>query len=101
MKPITIHPDAGAEIIEAVRFYESHSPRLGAALLDEIQAAFAGISEHPEAYQLIGKWVRRKPLWQFPYNMIYAVYPDRIRIVAFAHQKRHPFYWRKRLKTAI
>ncbi|MHC1726026.1 MAG: hypothetical protein AB9866_08490 [Syntrophobacteraceae bacterium] len=31
--------------------------------------------------------------------LIYAVNPERIRIVAFAHQKRRPFYWRKRLKN--
>ncbi len=28
---------------------------------------------------------------------IYAVYPENIRVLAFAHQKQRPFYWRKRL----
>jgi hypothetical protein len=32
-----------------------------------------------------------------PIHLIYAVYPEKIRIVAFAHQKRRPFYWQKRL----
>lgn len=101
MKPITFHPDADAEVTEAAQFYEARSPGLGWALIEEVQRSLAQIAATPEAYQQIGKRVRRKPLWRFPYNLIYAMYPDRIRIVAFAHQKRRPFYWRKRLKDTI
>ena len=96
MKPITFHPDAEAEVTEAVRYYEGRSPGLGSDLLSEIERALRLISRHPEACQRVGRRARRKPLWRFPYNLIYAVYPDRIRVVAFAHQKRRPFYWRKR-----
>jgi plasmid stabilization system protein ParE len=98
MKLITFHLDADAEVTEAAQFYEARSPGLGSALLEEVQRSLAQIVTTPEAYQQIGRRVRRKPLWWFPYNLIYAIYPDRIRIVAFAHQKRRPFYWRKRLK---
>jgi plasmid stabilization system protein ParE len=99
MKLITLHPDADAEITEAARYYESRQPGLGTDLLGEVEQAFDYISTNPEASQKIGRRVRRKPLWRFPYNLVYAVYPERIRIVAFAHQKRRPFYWRKRLKN--
>lgn len=98
MKLITFHPDTDAEVTEAVQFYEARSPGLGWALIEEVQRSLAQIVATPDAYQQIGRRVRRKPLWRFPYNLIYAIYPDRIRIVAFAHQKRRPFYWRKRLK---
>jgi plasmid stabilization system protein ParE len=99
MKPITLHPNADTEITEAARYYESRQPGLGADLLGEVEQAFDFISTTPEASQKIGRRVRRKPLWRFPYNLVYAVYADRLRIVAFAHQKRRPFYWRKRLKN--
>lgn len=98
MKPITLHPDADDEFTEAVRYYEMHEPGLGLDMLGEVKAALNQISATPEAWQRIGRRVRRKPLWRFPYNLIYETYPERIRIVAFAHQKRRPFYWRKRLK---
>ena len=100
MKLITFHSEADAEVNEAAQFYETRSPGLGSALLDEVQRSLDQMATTPEAYQQIGRRVRRKPLWRFPYNLVYAVYPDRIRIVAFAHQKRRPFYWRKRLKDA-
>ena len=98
MKPITFHPDAEAEINEAARYYEDRSPGLGSELLGEVERALGLISRNPEACQRVGRRARRRSLWRFPYNLIYAVYPDRIRIVAFAHQKRRPFYWRKRQK---
>lgn len=98
MKPITFHPDADAEVTEAAQFYEARSPGLGSGLLEEVQRSLAQVVTRPEAHQRIGRRVWRKPLWRFPYNLIYAIYADRIRIVAFAHQKPRPFYWRKRLK---
>jgi hypothetical protein len=98
VKLIIFHPDADGEVTEAVQYYEVRSPGLGAELLGEVERALGQISAHPEACQRIGRRVRRKPLWRFPYNLVYATYPDRIRVVAFAHQKRRPLYWQKRLK---
>ncbi|MBF0502389.1 MAG: type II toxin-antitoxin system RelE/ParE family toxin [Candidatus Riflebacteria bacterium] len=93
---IGFHPDADAEVTEAARYYELRVPGLGADLLNEIDQALDQIMLNPESSPLIGRRVRRKYLWRFPYNLIYAILPDRIRIVACAHQKRRPFYWRKR-----
>jgi toxin ParE1/3/4 len=100
VKRITFHPDADAEFTEAVRYYELRQPGLGLDLLSEVESALNQILASPEASQKIANRVRRKPLWRFPYNLLYAVNPDRIRIVAFAHQKRRPYYWRKRIKEA-
>jgi hypothetical protein len=98
VKLIGFHPDADVEITEAAQYYEERLAGLGSDLLGEVERALEQILTNPEASQRIARRVRRKPLWRFPYNLIYAVYPDRIRIVACAHQKRRPFYWRKRLK---
>ena len=98
MKLIGFHPDADAEVTEAARYYEVRKSGLGSDLIGEVERALDQILTNPEASQRIGRRVRRKSLWRFPYNLIYAVYPDRIRILACAHQKRRPFYWRKRLK---
>ena len=98
MKALTFHPDADDEISEAAQYYEVRKDGLGSDFLGEVEQGLNQISTNPEASQRIGRRVRRKPLWRFPFNLIYAVYPDRIRIVACAHQKRRPFYWRKRLR---
>ena len=101
MRPIILHPDVDAEITETARYYESRVPGLGSDMLDELEKALDQISANPEAWQRIGRKVRKKSLWRFPYNLIYEAYHERILIVAFAHQKRRPFYWRKRLKNTI
>lgn len=98
MKLIGFHPDADAEVTEAAQYYEVRKSGLGSDLLVEVERALGQILTNPEASQRIGRRLRRKSLWRFPFNLIYAVNPDRIRILACAHQKRRPFYWRKRLK---
>ena len=35
---------------------------------------------------------------EFPYALIYVERPDRIMVLAVAHFKRRPDYWRERLK---
>jgi plasmid stabilization system protein ParE len=99
VKLLTLHPDADAELIEAARYYELRQPGLGSDLLEEVERALDQILTYPEASQKIGRRVQRKPLWRFPYNLVYAIYPERIRLVAFAHQKRRPYYWQSRLKN--
>jgi toxin ParE1/3/4 len=101
MKLITFHPEAEKEVTEAAQFYEARSAGLGLTLMEEVQRSLALIEKAPDASPKIGKRVRKKSLWRFPYNVVYAVYPDRIRIVAFAHQKRRPFYWSRRLRAMI
>jgi plasmid stabilization system protein ParE len=93
---LSIHEVAEAEINEAADFYDIESPGLGSVFIDEIQRAIGSISEFPEAAPLVRGRVRKRPIPKFPYSMVYSVRPDEIRILAVAHQKRRPFYWRGR-----
>ncbi|HIJ82552.1 MAG TPA: type II toxin-antitoxin system RelE/ParE family toxin, partial [Desulfuromonadales bacterium] len=70
---------------------------LGQALIDELEKSVSEILEYPEAFELVSKNLRRKVLRRFPYGLIYAIGSDRIRILAIAHHKRRPEYWRYRL----
>ncbi len=93
---LVIHEAAEAEINEAADFYDSRSPGLGTAFIDEIERGIRSISEFPEATPLIRVRVRKKIVARFPYSLIYSVRPDVIRILAVAHHKRRPFYWHHR-----
>ena len=44
-------------------------------------------------------FVRRWILPRLPYSIIYDDRPDGLVVLAFAHHKQRPGYWRKRLKT--
>jgi plasmid stabilization system protein ParE len=92
----SIHEAAESEINEAADFYDLENPGLGAVFIDEIQRGIERISQFPEAAPLMGGRIRRQALFKFPYSLIYSVRPDEIRLLAVAHQKRRPFYWRGR-----
>ena len=97
MKNATFHEDADAEMIEAAKFYEERSSGLGFSFLAAVEDAVTQIRDNPKAYPLLGGDIRRKLVKRFPYGLIFAEEHDRIRIVAIAHLKRRPEYWRYRL----
>jgi plasmid stabilization system protein ParE len=94
--PITFHEAAALEVIEAAGFYERECPGLGATFLDEVQTALRTLGEFPEGAPLLRGRLRRKVLLRFPYILMYSVRAGQIRILAVAHEKRRPFYWRER-----
>jgi hypothetical protein len=44
--------------------------------------------------------IRRRGVRSFPYGVIYVVKNDELVVVAYAHERRRPGYWRGRLATA-
>lgn len=95
-RPIEIHELAEIEVEEAAAFYDMQSPGLGGAFIDEFQGAIERIAEFPHAGPLTRGRVRKRFLNRFPFSVTYSVKPEKIRILAVAHQKRRPFYWRWR-----
>jgi plasmid stabilization system protein ParE len=93
---LSIHEAAEAEINEAADFYDLRNPGLGGVFLNEIQRAIERISGLPDAAPLLRGRVRQRTVYKFPYSLIYSVRTNEIRILAVAHQKRRPFYWRGR-----
>lgn len=94
---ISFHEAAEREIIDAVSFFQSERPGLGGTLIDEIERAIHQILKYPHSCQLVNRAVRRKVLRRFPYDIMYSVKPETIRILAIASQRRRPFYWRGRI----
>lgn len=88
---------AEEEMTEASVFYEAATSGLGAGFLDEVQRVINILREHPELGQPVGRGLRRALLHRFPFNLIYSVEVHSILIVAVAHQRRRPDYWRDRI----
>jgi plasmid stabilization system protein ParE len=91
------HPDAETELIEAAQFYEKRVPQLGAQFLEAADHALTTIVDAPDRWRVIEADVRRYSMRRFPYFIYYRVLPEHLRILAFAHHRRHPDYWRERL----
>jgi plasmid stabilization system protein ParE len=90
------HPDAEAELEDASLFYESRMPGLGKSFAAEVRRTIYLIREFPDAGSPIGHTRRRVLVARFPYSVVYRRDPDSVVIVALAHQRRRPGYWRQR-----
>jgi plasmid stabilization system protein ParE len=96
MKSFSLNEDAIAELYEAGVHYESEREGLGIQFVTAVREDIDFICQFPEAMQRIRRDVRRKVMSRFPYNIIYKILPDKIRVLAVAHQKRRPLYWANR-----
>lgn len=88
---------AEEEMTEASVFYEAATSGLGAGFLGEVQRVVNILREHPELGQPVGRGLRRALLHRFPFSLIYSVEVDAVLIVAVAHQRRRPEYWKNRI----
>lgn len=95
---LRIHSLASLELTEAVRWYESKRAGLGGELLDEFSASIDRLTLNPEAGNHISadQRTRRVLVTRFPYQVVYRVRPGEIVVVALAHLKRRPGYWKHR-----
>jgi toxin ParE1/3/4 len=91
--------DAAAdELTAGVRWYESQRLGLGADLFDAVSATIERIEQQPEigATAQDDRRTRRALVERFPYQVVYRLDQDEILIVAIAHLKRRPGYWKHR-----
>jgi plasmid stabilization system protein ParE len=89
-------PEAAAELLEAVDWYQARGAGLGAEFLRSLDAALAAIQRNPLAYPVVSGGARRAMMRRFPYSVIYEPSGDEILIVACIHGRRDPQRWQKR-----
>jgi len=91
---------ARVELEQAVEWYEEKQPGLGEDFLSEVERSLDLISANPAAWP---GWpdeprARRFVMRRFPYLIAYRTVGDDTIVVAFAHARRRPGYWRGRLE---
>ena len=89
-------PLARDELNEAASFFEGRVSGLGAAFLDDVDRSIEMLRESPRIGAAVGRTVRKLLLRRFPYSIIYALRGEEVVIVAVAHQRKRPGYWRRR-----
>ena len=100
MKRLRDHPSVGRELAAARDWYEKAQPGLGLELVLEIDRVLQLVTTdalptlpHPAISE-----VRRVMLKRFPYWLVLLEREEEIVLVAVAHMKRRPDYWRTRLR---
>jgi len=93
---VSFHEAAGIEINEAASFYHLEHASLGESFIAEIERAVSHICDYPESCQVIGGRVRRMIVRKFPYSVVYSFVDNHVRVLAVAHHRRRPYYWKDR-----
>ncbi len=84
-KPLIVHRLADREAADATDHYGGIDPRLSVRFIDELAAALADVAGD-----------RRRWLDTFPYAVVYRDTAAVWLVLAVAHGKRRPGYWRRR-----
>lgn len=96
------HPAAREELDAAGGRYDERLPGLSLEFFDAVEDAISLIVERPDAWQqsgtVAGREVRRFVMRRFPFAVVYYVVDDIVRIVAVAHGRQKPGYWRVRTR---
>lgn len=97
-----IHPSAQEEYDEALIYFSGIDERLVIAFETCYQEYRYAIMANPSLYNLRQHGTRRVNLLpRFgEYYIAYMIWQEKIVILAVAHAKRRPFYWRERVSEA-
>jgi plasmid stabilization system protein ParE len=87
---------ASTEIEEAFEWYLDRSVRAAHGFLREIDTGLSLIAQNPGLWSPYEAGTRRYLLSKYPYSIIYRVQGELIQVIAVAHHKRRPEYWRER-----
>jgi plasmid stabilization system protein ParE len=93
---VEFHPEALNELLAAQEWYAERAEGLGDAFAAELERAVDLISEQPLAWPLFEGEIRKFVVRRFPFSVFYRSMESAIQILAVAHAKRKPGYWKGR-----
>ena len=95
MNAIGFHPEAAEELEASVIWYSNRSPVAARRFVEEVEHALQEIVRAPTLWPRYDQ-ARRFVLRRYPYSVIYQERSGLIEVLAVAHAKRRPGYWKHR-----
>ena len=104
MKRLRIIEAARAEFRQATAWYRERDPRVADRFAEEARKTLHLIEQFPQIGGLVtrigDRIARRMPIHSFPYSVVFVDLGDTLEVVAFAHYRRRPGYFVKRLRRS-
>ena len=93
--------EAIEEAREAREWYEERSTAAAASFMGELDRALEQIQQYPALGAPYIAGTRRVLFLRFPFFLVYRLReePPEIQVVAVAHGKRRPGYWKYRIRN--
>ena len=102
MRRLEIVREAELELAEAVTWYRDRDPRVAERFAGEVRQSLQLIETFPQIGSRVpgidDKSVRQMPVHNFPYYVVFVEMDETLEVVAFAHNRRRPGYFVKRLR---
>lgn len=96
MANIIFHAAAAVDYEDAYAWYYGRSEQAAEAFEEAIAQALQKIRQQPEQGLPFGRLHRCIMVKRFPYHIVYRIDRDPILVVAVAHGRRRPRYWKNR-----
>jgi len=93
---LEFHPAAVEEARAARQWYQDRSPAAADAFIAELDAALERIADAPERFPVYLHGTRRYLLHRFPYIVVFRRTQSAVHVIAVAHGRRRPGYWKGR-----
>lgn len=93
---VEFHPAAADEFAAAVEYYEEALPGLGRRLRDKLRETIDLAVAHPDAGNRRRFEMRHLIVSGFPHDVVYRVRGEVLEVLALAHHRRRPGYWKDR-----
>ncbi len=95
-KPLELHAEAARDYLNALDWYLSQSLPAAERFEDAFWQAIQIVENAPERWPVYFLRFRRYILHDFPFSIVYREEASRTFVLAVAHGRRRPGYWKKR-----
>lgn len=93
---IVVHIEAEAEIFQALAWYAERSAIAARAFVQELSSMVVLAARSPETWPRSYGNTRHIVFPRFPFDLVFRMKGKTMEIVAVAHQRRRPRYWKDR-----
>ena len=91
------HPSAESEYLSQVAYYEEKRAGLGAYFISDFEGTMSKVMEKSKMYKQVEENIHLVSMKIFPFNLLYQELNDQVQVLAVAHKRRRPNYWKERL----
>lgn len=100
------HHEAHRELRVATIRYENIGDALGDRFLEAIEAAIESVLDPAFRWgyyrdRVSDPQVYSRRVSGFPFNIIYVLLDEEVVVIAYAHERRQPEYWKGRLEDSF
>jgi plasmid stabilization system protein ParE len=94
---VVFHEEAAAEYEAAFDWYLERSRLAATKFADDLSQTLEAVVKAPQRWPIHTHGTRRILLRHFPFILVYREHSSYIQVIAVAHGRRRPGYWKQRL----